>query len=589
MIYIHTIYLCSDDVLSSKRGSIMQTAGSWHSRIPGSWAFFTVMLFLAACGSESSGRGKADPESEATLLSHLIISSGVFIPAFDMDTTEYTVSVTSEVDEVTFTPYAAEPSTTITVKGRDVASGSTTEPIHLESGLNTIPVVVKAGDGSSARTYNVVVTRFTPGVWTWVSGDQTPNHGGVYGAKGVAETTNNPGGRRHSLALTGHDGTFWLFGGLGFDSAGSSGDLNDLWKFDGTTWTWVSGDALADQASLYGVKGVASGIAGPGAREGSIGWTDEGGNLWLYGGWGLDAQGNRGPLGDMWKFDGSSWTWVSGDTLIGPNAVYGVKGVAASANKPGNRAYSISWKDDAGNFWLFGGLGVGGGLLNDLWKYDGARWTWVSGDSLVNQRGSYGVMGTASETNKPGARYFSVSWKDKAGNLWLFGGHGYDGAGTRSSLNDLWKFDGVSWTWVSGDATANHCGVYGLKGTPDPGNKPGTRKYSVSWTDKAGNLWLFGGWGMDGDTYLEYRHDYSGGHLNDLWRFDGANWTWISGDSLMNDDGNYGDMGVPSLYYMPGARYGAAGWVDRSGFLWLFGGMGYQSTGDYNDLWRVAP
>lgn len=52
----------------------------------------------------------------------------------------------------------------------------------------------------------------------------------------------------------------------------------------------------------------------------------------------------------------------------------------------------------------------------------------------------------AAAGNLPGGRHDPVSWKDAngwadaGGNLWLFGGKGYDSAGTLGDLNDLWKY-----------------------------------------------------------------------------------------------------------------------------------------------------
>ena len=60
-------------------------------------------------------------------------------------------------------------------------------------------------------------------------------------------------------------------------------------------------------------------------------------------------------------------------------------------------------------------------------------------------------------------------------------------------LNDLWKFDGSNWSWISGDNTVDSLGVYGVKGVASPSNVPGARRYAMSWTDSNGALWLFGG------------------------------------------------------------------------------------------------
>ena len=53
-------------------------------------------------------------------------------------------------------------------------------------------------------------------------------------------------------------------------------------------------------------------------------------------------------------------------------------------------------------------------------------WTWVSGDATIDQSGVYGTKGEGDAANKPGSRDSSISWIDLSGNLWLFGGSGYD-------------------------------------------------------------------------------------------------------------------------------------------------------------------
>jgi len=437
-------------------------------------------------------------------------------------------------------------------------------------------------DSAGTLGYLNDLWKFDGANWTWVSGANTIDQKGAYGTKGVASSSNVPGARDSSVHWTDASGNLWLFGGYGLDSANVWGYLNDLWKFDGTNWTWVSGANTVNQTGVYGTKGVPSGTNVPGARGYLVSWIDTSGNLWLFGGYGFDSAGTLDFLNDLWKFDGTNWTWVSGANTHGQAGVYGTKGVPAGTNVPGARVDLVSWIDASGNLWLFGGYGhdsTSWDRLNDLWKFNGTNWTWVSGANTIDQKGVYGTRGAA---NIPGARENAVSWTDASGDLWLFGGYGYDSAGTEGVLNDLWKFDSTNWTWVSGADIVNQAGVYGAKGTPDPSNVPGARYDSASWTDADGNLWLFGG---TRDDAPGVRHNF-----NDLWKFDPAsgNWTWVSGANTVDQPGAYVTHGTPDAGNVPGARGGSVSWIDASGNLWLFGGGNYFSNSwDYhNDLWK---
>ncbi len=280
----------------------------------------------------------------------------------------------------------------------------------------------------------------TLGKWTWVSGDNKVNQRGVYGTKGITANANKPSARSDSISWVDSKGNLWLFGGYGYAGTGFLGNLNDLWKFDGTNWTWVSGDTRQNEPGVYNTMGVANDTNIPGARSGSISWVDSKGDLFLFGGYGYAGTRFFGPLNDLWKFDGTNWIWVSGDNKVNQRGVYGTKGVAANTNKPGARYSSVSWTDSKGNLWLLGGWGVGiikVMLLDDLWKFDGTNWTWVSGDIGRYQRGVYGTKGVSANTNKPGGRYRGISWIDSKGNLWLFGGQKV----SSDYFNDLWKFE----------------------------------------------------------------------------------------------------------------------------------------------------
>jgi len=281
--------------------------------------------------------------------------------------------------------------------------------------------------------------RYSNGEWTWMGGPQTTITGtpGIYGAKGVAAASNIPGGRSDAIAWTDNSGNFWLFGGLGEDSVGNWGYLNDLWKYSNGQWTWVSGSNIINQSGVYGTLGTPNPLNVPGARRDASAWVDSSGNLWLFGGNYNQPTGTLHQLNDFWKFSNGQWTWMGGSDQPDQPGVYGTKGIASSTNMPGARSGAAAWVDASGNFWLFGDSGSP--WPNDLWKYSNGQWTWIGG-SQASSPGMYGTLGIVSSSNTPGSRQWAATWTDHSGRLWLFGGEGNDSKGTFGYLNDLWEY-----------------------------------------------------------------------------------------------------------------------------------------------------
>jgi N-acetylneuraminic acid mutarotase len=470
-----------------------------------------------------------------------------------------------------------------------------------------------------------------PNEWTWMGGSSTfpPNTAyrlGVYGTLGVPAAANVPSGRIYETTWTDASGNFWLFGGYGYDSAGTLGYLNDLWEFrlSVNEWTWVNGSntvPIVDgygtgNPGVYGTLGVAAAANIAGSRQSAAAWTDSKGNVWIFGGFGYDQLGNDGELNDLWEFNPATnlWTWMGGSSVAGNcgqncefglPGVYGTEGVPAASNLPGGRHSTVTWTDQNGNLWLFGGYGAGStytkGTLNDLWEFNPStnEWAWISGSSTFpacasstsscGQPGVYGTKGVAAPGNVPGARGQSIGWTDSSGNLWLFGGSGYDSTDTGGLLDDLWEFNpsNAEWTWMGGSQTLAQPGVYGILGIAFAGNIPGSRATSVAWTDVHGNFWLFGGFGITSENTI--------GDLDDLWEFKPSTdeWTWMGGSSTSNSAaGVYGALGVPALANIPGARDSATGWTDSQGNFWLFGGNAFDAndySGWLNDLWEYQP
>ena len=281
-----------------------------------------------------------------------------------------------------------------------------------------------------------------------------------------------------SLSWTNNDGAY-VFGGFGYVNSNST-YYNDLWRFNGTNWTQIFSNAVN--------------TIPPSARNGAVSWTDNNGNAYVFGG-----SGNN-YFNDLWKFNGTNWMPII-NVGIPPNA----------------RTGAVAWTDNNGNAYVFGG--VGNSFYNDLWKFNGTNWT-----QLTN-------VGTS-----PSARYGAVSWTDSYGNGFIFGG-----VNASNYYNDLWKFNGTSWTQII-----------------NAGTSPSGRYGAVSWTDNNGNVYVFGG--VNASNYY-----------NDLWKFDGTSWTQLT---------NVGTS--------PSARYGAVSWTDNIGNAYVLGGYtnGKGVNTYYNDLWK---
>jgi N-acetylneuraminic acid mutarotase len=438
--------------------------------------------------------------------------------------------------------------------------------------------------------------------WKWEKGSDTINPPGFYGTPGIAAISNNPCGREAGARWKDASGNFWLFGGVHYNSAHNTEYLSDLWKYNPSInqWTFVKGDSIAGQAGNYGTIGTPSITNKPGARIRSVSWTDLNGNFWMFGGNGYGSIGQSGVLNDLWKYDptNNQWTWINGSSNANQAGTYGTLGASSAGNIPGARSAAGSWTDASGNLWMFGGYGFDHtssfGALSDLWMFNIStnQWTWVNGNNLSDQNGIYGTISIQSSLNKPGGRFGPITWADASGNLWLSSGSGFAATNsTNQNLNDLWKYNISTnqWTWIKGSNGINQSGVYGTQGVASASNQPGSRSLGTGWSDAAGNLWLFGGMGFgDSSTQIE-------NYLNDLWQYNITTneWTWLKGGTVPKQTGIYGTQGIPSVLNTPGSHMNGAGWMDNTGSLWLFGGLGYDTNltsgyGYLNDLWKFG-
>jgi len=241
------------------------------------------------------------------------------------------------------------------------------------------------------------------GEWAWMGGPNIgvhPDSVGTYGTQFQFGADNIPSFHQAPAHWSDADGNFWLFGGVGSDSARVSGPLNEVWEFSPSTgahgeWAWMGGDSTI---TYFGPAGHYPGQKGsfgqkysfgdsnlPGARAFASTWTDSKNRLWLLGGDGVARYGAHGNLNDLWVFDPSmgthgQWAWMGGSPSVqcdsgcrGRTGVYGTKFRFDRANAPGGRTTGQTWTDAQGNLWLFCSWGSDSagnvGALRDLWEY----------------------------------------------------------------------------------------------------------------------------------------------------------------------------------------------------------------------------
>jgi gliding motility-associated-like protein len=96
--------------------------------------------------------------SDANLAS-LSLSAGTLSPVFASGTTSYTATVPFASSSISLTPNRVEGTASIKVNGLTVTSGSASASIALAIGNNTINTVVTAGDGTTSKTYSIIITR----------------------------------------------------------------------------------------------------------------------------------------------------------------------------------------------------------------------------------------------------------------------------------------------------------------------------------------------------------------------------------------------------------------------------------------------
>ena len=263
-----------------------------------------------------------------------------------------------------------------------------------------------------------------------------------------------------------------LFGG-----GNAAAQFNDLWSWDGSTWTLLS-------------------ASGPSARVGAImAWDDINHRVLLYGG----VSGASQPT-DLWSWNGTAWTQLSASG--GPPIRHAAGGYDnARARLVVHRGFS------------------GSAPQRDTWEWDGATWTQAATTTPID-----------FTVPLPSA----MVWDTTRHALLMLTG---EGAGSASSL---WQWSGTAWTELGFGpsivvpAPVTSLGgnaVIALHGNPASVSTMVTHRWNgTSWSvvPGAGPPKRF----LNALAFDAARHrvvlfggQTAAGVLGDTWEWDGAAWT----------------------------------------------------------------
>ncbi len=293
------------------------------------------------------------------------------------------------------------------------------------------------------------------------------------------------------------DGTN-VYAGLGT----GTGD-GEVWKWNGSTWSKIGGDAINSSWAVNTYEGVYS-----------LTYA----NSTLYAGLGSSAND-----AEVWSWNGTSWTKIGGDSI---NSGWTTNFEAVYALRSDGTTY------------LYAGLGSTAGDA-EVWRYSFSRGTWsrIGGDTV--------------NSSWADATYEQVLSMEYQGSTL------YVGLGNSASDAEVWSWNGTVWTQIGGDSlnsgwTTGYEGVYSLRGD-------GTNLYA----------------GL-GSTAGD----------NEVWSWNGTTWTKIGGDGI-NAGFSTTQTIVNTLSYVNSTLYAGLNAASTSSEVWGWNGTSWSQTGGnyYNNSW----
>lgn len=495
--------------------------------------------------------------------------------------------------------------------------------------------------------YEGVYNLVNDGTSVYASFGNTAGDGDVWRLTGTTWTQIGGDGLNSSWGTSTYEYAYTLhhFGGNLYAGLGTTAGEAELWRWNGTSWTQIGGDAVGSSwdASSY---------------EMIYDITNDGTNIYV--GLGLTAGDN-----EVWRYNGTSWTKIGGDGLNSgfTNTHTNVQTLSYSngtlyAGLSGTTTNAESWSWN-GTTWTR----IGGGYINhswgyfnlqniesmtvygeylyagtgntvagnaQVWRYDGSTWEIVGGQGVNNSwaPGTYedvltlvaeggklyaGLGTTASDAEvweyngttwtKIGGDGLNSSWAagfEEVYSLANLNGDLYAGIGNSASDAEVWKWNGTSWSKIGGDAINSGWGanyervsaltVYGgnlYAGLGNSANDAEVWKWNGTAWSKVGGDGVTGSWNasLDQIESMQIYNDklYAGlGNTTadaEIWEYNGSTWTKIGGDDVNGSwlDGQYEQ--VRSMTTYNGKFYAALGNTAGDGEVWEYSSGAWEKMG----------
>jgi hypothetical protein len=367
-----------------------------------------------------------------------------------------------------------------------------------------------------------------------------------------------------------------------------------VWKWDGSVWTIIGGEGInnswpsqlyedvysmtTDGTNLYVGLGVTAGDGEVWMWNGTT-WTKIGGDginngwqvsiyetVWsldYFGGTLYAGIGSSANEAEVWSWNGTTWTKIGGDSV--------------NSGWTTNYEYVAALTNDGTN--LYAGIGA---TANDaeVWSWNGTTWTKIGGDSV----------NSGWTTNYETVR-----------SLRYFGGILYAGIGDTAGEAEVWSWDGALWTKIGGDGLAGSWSAvyeavysFGYVGTnlyAGLGNGNGEGEVwmwdGAAWT-KIGGDSLNGSWSTNegdvvqtmvtvGTTLFAGTYDTGGGGYLTSW--DGAAWTRVGGQYVNKSWGFFGQGSIEVMQLSGDYLYAGMGNTTGSAQVWQFDGNSWVLVG----------